>query len=91
MSSRQCVRSAARLKVLVGLWCHRAAARRFARLFDTNQDGVIQREEFCDFVKFLWTSSFLAQDTPEAGLGGVDVRALLAFLSVGSLLPSLLP
>ena len=39
---------------------------KFATLFDTNQDGVIQREEFCDFVVFLWTSMFLSQDTVEA-------------------------
>merc|ERR1719359_1121952 len=39
---------------------------KFANLFDTNQDGVIQQEEFSDFVVFLWTSMFLQQDTVEA-------------------------
>ena len=45
----------------------------FAQYFDANADGVLQRDEFFGFVTFLWTASFLAQDSPEA------LRAKLCF------------
>merc|ERR1719353_901160 len=38
----------------------------FARFFDWNKDGILQRDEFHGFVTFLWTASFLSQDSPEA-------------------------
>jgi Ca2+-binding EF-hand superfamily protein len=44
--------------------------KRFVKIFDIKNDGVIRQDEFVDFAQFLAVMNFLSQNSDEAEAGG---------------------